>query len=62
MSKEINSLNMEKRIWLRLDYQAKIMKSSRSEICERMFAEAFGMLDLLPLIHAPRLKVPGEKK
>ena len=62
MAKEINSLNMEKRVWLRLDEQARVMKSSRSEICERMFAEAFGMLDLLPLINAHKLRVPEKKQ
>ena len=61
MAKEINSLFMEKRIWKRLDEQAKIMRQSRSEVCERMFAEAFGMLDLIPLINAPKLKLPEKK-
>jgi hypothetical protein len=56
MAKKLNSLNMDERIWVRLEEQAVLMKTSRSELCERMFAEAFGMIDLIPKTDIPKLK------
>ena len=48
MTKEINTLNMDSRVWERLNEQAKLMKRSRSEFVEQVFAEAFGIVDLIP--------------
>ena len=48
MSKVIKSLFMEEKVWARLDKQAEIMRTNRSEISERMFAEAFGLIEFLP--------------
>jgi hypothetical protein len=56
MAKKVDSLNMDDRIWSRLSEQAKIMKTSRSELCERMFAEAFGFTDLIPPVRPPKMK------
>ena len=58
MAKSIKSLFMENLIWDRIDEQAKIMRSNRSEICERMFADAFGMIQFLPKpTTPPKMKV-----